>query len=91
MTAMCSHEPSKNRNGSRQKSWTEQALLLLHKEDMDNLLWLGSIRAQRPLLPFALCQENFNILAHCVVSQADIYIVKQSPLTVRQLWSESIQ
>ena len=34
-------------------------------------------------------QEIFDIIAPCVMSQADIDIVKKSPITVRQLWLES--
>ena len=37
----------------------------------------------------ALHEEIFNIIAPCVMSQADIDVAMQSPLTVRQLWSES--
>ena len=35
-------------------------------------------------------QEIFDIIAPCVMSQADIDIVKQSPMTVRQLWLETL-
>ena len=38
---------------------------------------------------YALREKIFNIIAHCVMSQADIDVVMQSPLTVRQLWLES--
>ena len=31
-------------------------------------------------------EEIFNIIAPCVMSQADIDIVMQSPRTMRQLW-----
>ena len=37
----------------------------------------------------ARSDENFNIIAPCVMSQADIDIVMQSPLIVRQFWLDS--